>query len=169
MKHPRKCRSARTVILLILGATAAAAHAGTCTVSANGLAFGAYQPITFPGKLTSVNVEKSNLTVTISCTGLSAGTGYSVALGPSPVNNSINPRYMAHDKGGPPMVFNVYRDGAYTSIWGDGITGATLSGTLAAGDSTTTVGAYGRVPAGQHTLRAGSYSAVLPMTLTYQP
>lgn len=168
-KPPRPCRPARALCLLLLGALAAGAHAGSCTVSANGLAFGTtYQPITFPGKLASADA-KTNATVTITCIGIASAAGYTVSLGPSPVNNSIEPRYMAHDGGGPPMVFNVYRDDAYTSVLGDGIVGSLLSGTIAAGDSATTLGVYGRVPAGQNTLRPGSYSASLPMTLSYQP
>jgi spore coat protein U-like protein len=168
MKPRRHGVPVRAFLLAAIGIVAGAAQAGTCSVSASGLAFGAYQPITFRGRLASADAT-TNATLTIACTGITSAAGYTVALGPSPVNNSMTPRYMAHDGGGPPMAFNVYRDAAYTSIWGDGVTGDLLSGSIAAGESTTTVGMYARIPGDQSVLRAGSYSANLAMTLTYEP
>lgn len=146
----------------------AGAHAGSCTVSSPGLAFGVYQPLTFTGKLLSTD-KTSDASVSISCIGLLAGGGYSIALGPSTVGNSIAPRYLANANGGADMAFNVYRDASYTSIWGDGVTGSMLTGTLPTGDSNQSHTVFGRIPAGQNTLKAGSFSGSLTMTLTYNP
>lgn len=146
---------------------AGSAWAG-CTVSSTGLSFGAYQPLTFGAELRSTESTGVS-TITLACTGIVAGGSYSMALGPSPAGNSINPRYLANSAGGPNMAFNVYGDPAYTSIWGDGATGTLMTGTLPPGDSTHSHTAYGRVPPGQNTLWKGSFSGTLTITLTYNP
>jgi spore coat protein U-like protein len=159
----------RVAGLTLLGVfTAASARAGACTVSSSGLAFGNYQPLTFAGKLLSAD-KASDATISVVCTGISTGGSYSIALGPSLVGNSMNPRYMANGNGGPHMVFNVYRDATYSTIWGDGITGAMLAGTLPLGDSSQTHTVFGKIPAAQNTLRPGSFSGVLGVSLTYNP
>ena len=43
-------------LLTLLAMAAGQARAGGCTVSSPGLAFGAYQPLTFAGKLASAAV-----------------------------------------------------------------------------------------------------------------
>ena len=100
---------------------------------------------------------------------ISSGGSYTITLGPSSQGNSIIPRYLTHDAGGPGMAFNVYLDGAYSSVWGDGFTGAVISGTIPSGDSTSNHTVFGKVPAGQSALQAGSYSGSLTMTVTYNP
>jgi spore coat protein U-like protein len=146
----------------------ASAQAGSCTVSSPGLAFGAYQPLTFTGKLLSAD-KTSDATVSVVCSSLLEGGSYSIALGPSTAGGSIAPRYLANTSGGAHMAYNVYLDAAYTSIWGDGITGSPLTGSLPVGDSSQSHTVFGRIPAGQNTLRAGSFSGSLAITLTYNP
>lgn len=151
-----------------LAFTGAAAAAGSCTVSTTGLAFGAYQPLTFAGKRVSADVT-SDATVSVVCTAITTGGSYSITLGPSPQGNSIVPRYLARAGGGPGMAFNVYLDAGFLSVWGDGFTGAAITGTLPAGDSTRQYVVFGRVPAGQNALMVGNYSASMTMTITYNP
>jgi spore coat protein U-like protein len=162
----RRARAAAIVVGWL--AAAGAAMAGTCGVSATGLAFGQYQPLTFEGKLASAD-RTADATVSVVCTAISGGGGYTIALGPSPQGNSIVPRYLASGAGGPAMAFNVYLDGAYTAVWGDGFTGAVINGTIPVGDSTQSHTVFGKVPAGQSTLRAGTYSGSLTMTVTFNP
>lgn len=157
-----------TAVALLAGLAASASVAGACSVSATSMAFGRYQPLTFAGKLASADLT-SDATVSLVCTAISTGGSYTVRLGPSAQGNSIVPRYLAHDGGGPGMAFNVYLDGAYTSVWGDGFTGAVISGSIPSGDSTSSHSVFGKVPAGQSTLRAGSYSSFLTMTIIYNP
>lgn len=152
-------------VTLLLGAGSAAAG---CTVSSNGLAFGTYQPLVFGSELRSTE-STGVTTVSLACTGIVTGGSYSLALGPSTVGGSFQPRYLAHSAGGPPMAFNVYRDPAYTTVWGDGNTGALITGTLPSGSSTQSHTAYGRVPPGQNTLKPGGFSGALTITVTYNP
>jgi spore coat protein U-like protein len=156
---------------VILWTAANSVLAGSCAVSSSGLAFGAYQPLTFAGKLNSVD-KFSTATITVVCTGIAGGGGYSISLGPGTYGpgDRISTRYLANTNGGDYMVFNVYREAGYSTIWGDGIiAGSVLGGTLPAGDSNQQHAVYGRIAAGQNTLRAGSFSDSLMMTLTYNP
>jgi spore coat protein U-like protein len=156
--------------MLLLGG--AAAQAGSCSVSSSGLAFGAYQPLTFAGKLTSADAT-SSATVSLRCTGITGGGSYSIALGPSSFGsgNRLSTRYLPNTSvGGEMMRYNLYTDASYSTIWSDGMTaGAPFTGTIPTGDSQRNHTAYGRVPAGQSSLKAGNYADVLTMTVTYSP
>jgi spore coat protein U-like protein len=158
---------ARCALAMAMLFGAGGAFAG-CTVTSNGLSFGAYQPLVFGSELRS-SESTGVTTVSLACTGIVSGGSYSLALGPSTVGGSFNPRYLAHAAGGPPMAFNVYRDPAYTILWGNGSTGALITGTLPAGNSTQSHFAYGRVPPGQNTLKPGAFTGSLDITITYNP
>ena len=159
----------RDVALVLLGGSLAGqAFAAGCSISSSGLAFGLYQPFTFAGKRTSVD-NVSDAVVSLACTGISGAGSYTIALGPSIAGNSIYPRYLANSNGGTPMVFNIYRDPGYSVIWGDGVTGDLLSGSIPAGDSFRQHTVYGRAPAGQSALKAGSFHGILNITVTYSP
>jgi len=179
MKKTSRVRAMRRCAALALGAglwaTANTAQAllTTCTVSASGLAFGAYQPLTFAGKLTSVD-RTSTATVTVVCRGLLSLGGYTISLGASSYGpgNRISTRYLNNTtSGGDYMAFNVFTEATYTTIWGDGTNGSRISGSapLILGQSTQTYTVYGKIPAGQNTLKAGSFSDSPIMTLTYNP
>jgi spore coat protein U-like protein len=147
------------------------ATAAGCTISSSGLAFGAYEPLTFPGKLAS-GAATSNATIGVTCTGIVNGGQYTITLGPSlaGAGDRISTRSLSNLAGGPDMLFNVYLDPAYTAVWGDGITaGAVVGGSIPPGDSNQSHTVYGRIPGGQNTLWAGQYSGSLTMTITYSP
>lgn len=164
--------SLRLALALLLGLAAwRGAAAQGCTASTSGLAFGAYRPLNFAGRLDSSAVT-SDASVVVSCLGIASGGGYTVTLGPSPVGpgDRISTRYMAGSAGGEEMAFNLYHDPGHTIIWGDGMTGGSpLSGPVPPGDSTRTHTVYGRIPGGQNTLRAGAYSTWLTMTVAFSP
>lgn len=153
-------RPVTALVLALTLASAAPALAG-CTVSTSGLAFGVYQPLSFAGQLTSSDVY-STATVSVSC---DAVAGYSLKLGPSPVENSTYPRYMGHASGGNPMVFNVYTDATHGTVWGDGSVGGLVTHGPLNGTAHHVV--YGRIPARQHMLKAGSFSSALTVTVSY--
>jgi spore coat protein U-like protein len=175
MKKTSRVRAIRHRTLVALGvalwAVASLVLAGSCAVSSSGLAFGVYQPLTFAGKLASVD-KTSTATVSVVCTAIAVGGSYTISLGPSTygTGDRISTRYLANANGGDYMVFNVYREASYLTIWGDGITaGSVLGGTLPTGDSNQSHAVYGRIAAGQNTLKAGSFSDSLTMTVTYNP
>jgi len=168
MKHSIP-RTARAMALLLLGLSCiTGSSAGSCSVTSTGMAFGRYQPLFFAGKLASSD-RISDATISVVCTAVATGGSYTISLGASAPENSITPRYLTHEAGGPGMAFNIYLDGTYTNVWGDGITGAVLSGNIPVGDSSQSHPVFGRVPAGQNQLRAGNYSGSLTMTVTYNP
>jgi spore coat protein U-like protein len=154
-------------LLFHLDRTAAAG----CTISSSGLAFGAYQPLTFPGRLASSAVT-SNATISVACSGIVTGGQYTITLGPSLAGSGdrISTRAMSNPAGGPDMLFNVYLDPAFTTVWGDGMAaGTVVSGTLPPGDSNQQHTVYGRIPGGQNALWAGQFSGPLTMTINYAP
>ena len=161
-----------TILALFLATCAQVAHAGGCSVSSTGLAFGPYQTLAFAGKLASADVS-STATISIRCTGISLGGSYTLSLGPTAAGGAaINPRRMANSNGGDPMLFNAYTDAARTTIWGDGSTGSQFAGTIAInllGVQNFSHTVYGKIPSGQKTLKAGSFSSAPTMTLTYNP
>lgn len=163
VSHPPLCSPATALVLAITLATAAPAHAG-CTVSSSGMAFGVYQPLSLAGKLNSAAVN-STATVSVSCDRESGLHGYTLKLDPSTAGNSTYPRFMSNTSGGDPMVFNVYTDATYLTVWGDGSTGSLITHGPLNGTFGHTV--YGRIPAGQNTLKAGSFSSSLTITVTY--
>lgn len=175
MKQTSRVRTIRRHALLALGvglwAAASSVLAGSCAVSSSGLAFGAYQPLTFAGKLTSVD-KTSTATVSVVCTAIAVGSGYTISLGPGTYGpgNRISIRYLNNmTNGGDYMSFNAYTEGTYNTVWGNETAGSVLSGSIPTGSSNQSHTVYGKVPAGQNTLKAGSFSDSLSMTLTYNP
>lgn len=168
-QHPWRFKASLAGALLLALAGAGPAQAA-CSVSSSGLAFGAYQPLTFAGKLSSTDVT-SVADVAVVCTGIATGGSYSIALGPSAMGggDGISTRYLANASGGDLMRFNLHTDPAYTTVWGNGTAGSVIGGSIPVGVSNQSHPVYGKIPASQHTLRAGSFAATLTMTLTYNP
>lgn len=169
-----RARSIGRSVMLAMGLWAAAGSAlavGACTVSSTGLAFGAYQPLTFVGKLTSAD-KMSTATVSVVCSGIAVGGSYTVSLGAGNYGGGdrISTRYLNNStNGGDLMAFNVYTQLAYSTVWGNGSVGSPLSGSIPTGNSSQSHTVYGRVPGGQSTLKAGSFGDTLTMTITYNP
>lgn len=176
MKNYSKNRHGTRKLGLLLGAMAILLTApswASCSVSASGLSFGAYQPLTFPGHVTSVDVLSTG-SISVTCSNTTLPTSYTLALGPSNTGagDRISTRYLANGNGGDDMAYNLYTDAARNVVWGDGNIGTRLSGTVpAAPVSSQTQNAtfYGKVPGGQRTLKPGTYSGLLTITLSYIP
>jgi spore coat protein U-like protein len=148
-------------------ALAPTAQAGCAIATGTTVAFGSYSPLTFAGKLTSADADSAS-SVTITCTGLAQATTYSLKLGGGSANDVLG-RSMLSSAGGTAMRYNLFVDASRSLPWGDGITGATLQGTIATANGTASHTFYGRVPAGQHRLLPGTYADLPVLTLEYSP
>jgi spore coat protein U-like protein len=142
------------LLLCVIGVPDAEA-APACTVSATSVNFGSYN--VFTGSATD-----STGTVTINCNGSVHNIVITLSKGSS---STYNARTMV--KGAEVLSYNLYRDAACTSVWGDG-TGGTSTYTDAnpANNSDIVITVYGRVPAGQD-VSAGSYSDTVSAVINF--
>jgi spore coat protein U-like protein len=158
--------TAAIAVLMVLGAGPALGGAD-CSVAATGVAFGDYD-------IVLVTPYDSTLDVTVTCTYVPPGgaTGVNIQASLSTgVSGSYSPRQMAF---GPARLnYNLYRDAARTSIWGNGLSGtaiATASFTVGPGVGNGTRIAqfpvYGRVPELQ-AVDSGAYSDTIVVTVTF--
>jgi spore coat protein U-like protein len=150
MTAPRFARLIRSSVVAVAAAGwAAPAVAASCILSAQSVAFGAYDPFE-PADLEGVgNISiscDSGVAVTVS---LSAGTG------------SFSMRTMMSDAD--QMVYNLFTTAQRISVWGDGSGGSdVVSATIQSAD----LPVYGLIPAGQN-LPRGTYTDVITITVTY--
>ncbi|MDH3605159.1 MAG: spore coat U domain-containing protein [Candidatus Tectomicrobia bacterium] len=129
-----------------------------CTVTATGLSFSVYDPL-------SVIPLNATATVVVSCT---QGTGFTVALdkGTSP-EASVDAREMTGGTSGDVMSYDIFRDAARTEPWGDGTAGTfTVAGTGAGLGTGINLIAYGDVPALQN-ISADTYTDTVLVTVTF--
>ncbi|MFT5644626.1 MAG: spore coat protein U-like protein [Janthinobacterium sp.] len=169
MRKPTMRMLIRQALLATLIVTPLAAlAAGSCTVASSALAFGAYQPLAMFGKLNS-DAKNSSTTLSVTCSG--AAGSYAIGIGPGNpgAGDGISTRYMNNSSGGDPMLFNIYTDATYMTVWGNGNTGALVTRPVPANNGTDAVTAYGRIAGGQHTLKPGNYFATMTVTITYNP
>lgn len=126
----------------------------SCSLSTSTLAFGTYDPAS------AIDTDAST-TIDAACTD---GTTFAVALdGGSSAN--ISARTM-NDGGTNTLGYQIYTDTLRTTIWGDGTTGSTKTGTGLGPLTAVTMTAYGRITA-QQNVPAGSYSDTVNVTLTF--
>ncbi|QHE87186.1 Csu type fimbrial protein [Hydrogenophaga sp. BPS33] len=158
----------RAAITAAICVSTPALWAGSCEVTAGALAFGPYQPLTFQSKLMSLDKD-STADITVDCIAIDQGGAYSISLGE--INGSIANRTLRIQKpGSPAMNFNIFINPDRTVIWGDGTTGAVLSGSIPANNSTQSHTVFGRIPQGQHSLHVGEdYTGQGTVTITYNP
>ncbi len=144
-------------IALILGLSILInANAATCTVSNDGLNFGTYNPLGLTDTASTFNVQ-------VACTGLSSNLSYDIKLS-SGNSGNINTRKLLN--GTEQLVYNIYTEASYTSIWGDGITGNAVVGTAVAPTDTKNHTGYAIIPHSQ-AITPGLYSDNITITLTY--
>jgi spore coat protein U-like protein len=135
-----------------------------CTVSATGIAFGIYNPL-------SAVADASTGTLRVTCTGTGTGSAtVTVNLTLSTgMSGTFTPREMF--SGTNILNYNIYWSTAYTQIMGDG-TGGSFAGTAgpfvvpAGGSNFATGTMYGLIPASQD-VAPGSYADVITVTVTY--
>ena len=145
-------------VMLVGWALLRADPAGACTVSASGVAFGAYDTM-------SPAPDDSAGDVTIVCHP-SVGAPI-VALGAG-ISGLFSPRTMS--SGAATLDYNLYTSATYSLVWGSGVGGSatvTLSGgTVSAGQRTFTRTIYGRIPPGQQ-VPAGTYADTIMVTVIF--
>lgn len=124
-------------------------QAADCSVGAQGVNFGAYDPAAF------ANLDSAG-GIDVRC---DASTAFSVAL--STGSGSFDARAM--HAGGYVLLYNLYTSPSRTTVWGDGSGGsATVPGDGMGGSLTV----YGRIPARQNG-HVGSYTDTVVVTLTF--
>jgi|RhiMetStandDraft_4_1073278.scaffolds.fasta_scaffold171067_1 spore coat protein U domain-containing protein, fimbrial subunit CupE1/2/3/6 len=144
---------ATTATIVVLGASTAHA-APSCTISTTSVNFGNYN--VFTGSDTD-----STGTVTIDCNGAAHDIIVTLSKGAS---SSYNPRTML--KASEALSYNLYRDAARTSIWGDGTGGTSTYTNANPPNGPVNVTIYGRVPAGQD-VSAGAYSDTVSAVVNF--
>lgn len=139
-----------------------AAHAlATCTATATPINFGPYDPLVASPRTTTASV-------TVSCDlllGASLLVAYAISL--SQGSGTYANRTMRF--GGDSINYNLYRNGTYSSIWGDGSGGTSriLDGyLLGLGGAVTNYPIYARIPALQN-VPPGIYTDTILVTVTY--
>ena len=133
--------------------------ASSCSVSANPLGFGTYQP--------GQGNMSASTTLAVSCT---KGAPFTVALNAGIGGGSVTQRFMA--MGGSRLQYNLYTTAAHTTVWGDGTQStATVSGVgrgLVNGAAITQT-VYGQVPdtTANVDLAPGLYTDTVTVTVSY--
>ncbi len=145
----------------LVGATFLAAgpsHAASCNVTANPIAFGAYNAVTKTQVTTTTSISAS-------CSGLEQ-VNYTISLSPGQ-SGVATARYLT--SGPNRLAYQVYLDAARTQIFGDGSGGTrTISGSAFV-FFTTNLGSatlYPVIPAGQNPA-PGSYGDTLTVQMTF--
>lgn len=138
------------------------ASAVTCSVTPLGIQFGAYEPF---GVADTVAASS----VTVTCTGLvGLFVSYELSLSAGG-SGSVFDRTMTHGGASSDTLdYQIYTNALRTIVWGDGVSGATISGgyLLVVGGSVAVEPYYGTIPAGQ-VVTNGSYSDELVVTVTF--
>jgi spore coat protein U-like protein len=170
----RRCRAvtvtATALCLVALGAPGVAGagviNCLSATVTASGPVFGTYNP-------QNLTPTTSNGSVSVTCIislALTASATATVSLSAG-ASGSYTPRTML--SAGHPMNYNLFADGAYSQIWGDGTGTSTtvtdnftfiLTGGLF---QTVTSTIYGQIQAQQLNVFPGSYTDTITVTVSY--
>jgi spore coat protein U-like protein len=152
-------------VAICVAVAAGPARAQSCSFSISALNFGtidltANTPFTSTATLSASCTGTGNATVR-ACPNIDVGSGGST---------SGSPRFLLN--GAAQLNFNLYQDGAYTSVWGSDLWAfagsypsptidVTLNGS-GSGSASQTI--YGQIWAGQQTLAAGTYSSAFSGT-----
>jgi spore coat protein U-like protein len=141
--------------LWLLSATSAWAQAASCTISVTSVAFGNYNVFT-------TTADDSTGTITYRCNSTAMNISISLSDGSS---STYSPRTLR--KGSEILQYNLYRNAARTTIWGNG-TGGTSVYTSAnpANNTNINVTIYGRIPA-QQDVSAGSYTDTVSAVINF--
>jgi spore coat protein U-like protein len=142
------------VVACGLYASDASAQA-SCTISATSVSFGNYN--VFNG-----TADDSTGTITFRCNASSFNISIALTKGAS---STYNPRTML--KAAEALNYNLYRNSARTTIWGDGTGGtSTYTNFNPPNNSNVNLTVYGRIPAGQD-VSAGSYSDTVTAVINF--
>jgi spore coat protein U-like protein len=152
-----------TAYLLAPIPNAQAAVTFTCTVSASGIAFGNYNPLTPTG-------DSAAGSWSVTCNAI--GSGSATVAGTLTLSTGSSGTYAARTmkSGTQALQYNIYLTPSHTQVIGDGSAGTFAlsdSGTVTAGQVYQITGSmYGFMPPSQD-VPAGSYSDSIVVTVTY--
>jgi spore coat protein U-like protein len=150
--------SLAAMLLAIAGAQAACVIA---TVSTSGVAFGSFNPL--PGQSADTTG-----TISVTCTGVLFTTAsYTITIASGLGTFAARKMVSGPDS----LTYNLYRDSAFTQVWGDG-SGSTFTVTDTVTipltlSITTNYVVYSRIASGQNTAKAHTYNDSLVVTVTY--
>ena len=138
--------------------TVSATVADSCqNLSAGNIGFSTYDPV-------SGSASTNSSTISVKCTN---ATSYAVKLNAG-VNGTISQRKMKDTGSTNTLNYNLYSDSSHTTLWGDDITGSSVSQTGNGGSQNMTV--YGKIPADENAAtNSGSdtYRDTLTVTVEY--
>lgn len=149
-KHNNACFKLFFITLLLYSATG---FALTCSVTTTPMSFGSYDVF-------SATPNDTSSTVTVTCD-ISAPFTLTMNAGTT-AGATISNRRLAYNT--QILNYNIFTDASRTTTWGDGVTGASVSGTGVPGG--TAVIAYASLNARQN-VTAGNYSDNVTVTVTY--
>jgi len=148
-------RASFVAAIWLLGATSARAQSPSCTISVTSVAFGNYNVFT-------TSADDSTGTVTYRCNSTAANISISLSDGSS---TTYTPRTLR--KGSEILQYNLYRNAARTTIWGNGTGGTSVyTDTNPPNNTNVSVTIYGRIPA-QQDVSAGSYSDTVSAVINF--
>jgi spore coat protein U-like protein len=153
-----KC-NLRACIAAALFAAAPAFGASVCSIAAlPTLGFPSYDVFVAAPTVTSG-------IATIRCTGTGGLATFTVGIGQSATSNSISGRQMAQQGAGSTgrLNYNIYKDGGYSNLWGDGTAGTTPLVVVPAGLNTP-VAVFGKIDPGQDA-PVGNYKDTVIMSV----
>jgi spore coat protein U-like protein len=126
-----------------------------CNVSATTLNFGTYNPA-------GGSALSGSSTISVYCTN---GSTYTTALNVGSGGGTFATRTLA--SGSDTLNFNLYRDAAYSQVWGDGTASTyTVAGTGSGLLTANSLTVYGQIPISQDK-PAGTYSSTITVTVSY--
>lgn len=134
----------------------------SCSVSAPGLNFGAYNYLNSPSLAISTSLS-------LSCTCSGSNTlSYSISLSKGAAS-SYAPRQM--QSGANRLDYNLYMDAAHTVVWGDGTGGSQVASASGINCKNTTYTAsptvYGLIPPSPNVVPGNYQDSTITVTMTY--
>jgi len=144
------------VAILLLGSNDASAQPSpSCTISVTSVAFANYNVFT-------TSDYDSAGTVTYRCNAQTANISIALSDGSS---STFSPRTLR--KGSEVLNYNLYRDAARSTIWGDGTGGTSLyTNANPPNNNNVSVTIFARIPA-QQDVSAGSYSDTVSAVINF--
>jgi spore coat protein U-like protein len=154
----------RVFLAVLVVVLPAAAHAATCTVSATPISFGTYIP-------SNAGPTDDTARVQVTCTAINQTVSYTIALNAG-LNSGGSFANRRMKNGTSFLSYQIYRDSAHTTVWGDGTGGtSTVTGSFNCAVACTNTKrnhtTYGRLPALQWTASPGAHTDTITVTITF--
>lgn len=156
-------RSKVLVLLALCLPSGIGVCATSCSVATGNVSFGTYDVFSL------INLDSTGaVLVTCSRAGSAPNSTLSIAIGPSASSGSIASRRMQTGGGKDFLGYNLFRDAARTSVWGDRSGVDTFVQAISVPNNRSvqvSATIFGRIPAGQD-VRMGIYADSVTVTVT---